>query len=433
MEIVTVFESLSQTLCVVFNAPTANNFVTLLYGLVLCLGRPTVRNMLRASNQTVDKHESSYHRFFSRSIWNADKLSEILLCQILLPLFAATGAVHLAGDDTTCRKSGRRVAYAAWYRDGASSGGKQTVIHWAHNWIVLCLIVPCPGALNRKLHLPVLARLYRGEQQCRKSQRPFKTRHELLAQMIEKVRKWLPERELRVCADGAYAAAKMLESLPAGVAFTSRLRRDAALSELPPERTKKRGRPTAKGARLPSLKEMAGKAVFSRRTVTRYGVTEEILVHTFVCLWWGVSKKRPIRVVIVRDAKGHEPDDYFFTTDLEAVSEVVVAEYAGRWGVEEAIRELKQSLGIDEVQSWSPAAVWRQVPFVMVVHSLVVASYYTAQSESASTQFVAPSFGRMLTSLRFGLWAERIKHALANEQSETKIMAALHSVLQTAA
>lgn len=99
------------------------------------------------------------------------------------------------------------------------------------------------------------------------------------------------------------AAAKMLESLPAGVAFTSRLRRDAALSELPPERTKKRGRPKAKGARLPALKEMAGKAVFRRGTVTRYGVTAEVLVHTFVCLWWSVSKKRPIRVVGVRDAR----------------------------------------------------------------------------------------------------------------------------------
>lgn len=52
-------------------------------------------------------------------------------------------------------------------------------------------------------------------------------------------------------------------------------------------------------------------------------------------------------MVIVRDPHGTEPDDYFFTTDLAAVSAVVVQEYAGRWGVEEALRELKQSLGMD--------------------------------------------------------------------------------------
>lgn len=70
---------------------------------------------------------------------------------------------------------------------------------------------------------------------------------------------------------------------------------------------------------------------------------------------------------------------------------------------------------------------------MLVVQSLVVASYYKANSERTTSAFVVPAFGRMLTSLRFGLWAERIKQALANEQSETKIMAALHAVLQTAA
>lgn len=249
--IVTIFESFSQTLCVVFNAPTANNFLTLCYGLVLCLGRPTLRNMLRASNQSVQKHESSYHRFFARAIWSTDKLSELLLLKVLLPVFAPSGGLHFSGDDTTCKKSGRRVAFASWHRDGASSTQKHSAIHWAHQWVVLCLLVPSPFAASRKLHLLVTARLVRTEKQCRNSQRPFKTRHELLSEMIEKICLWLPERGVRLSADGAYAAEKMLARLPARVAFTSRLRRDAALYELPPARTGKRGRPREKGSRLP--------------------------------------------------------------------------------------------------------------------------------------------------------------------------------------
>lgn len=193
----------------------------------------------------------------------------MLLWQILLPLFAATGALHLAGNDTTCRKSGRRVAYAAWYRDAVHSSGQQAVIHCSHQWVVLCLIVSCPFAAHKKLHLSVLARLYRREKQCRTTQRPFKTRPELLAQMIGRVRQGLPPRELRLWADGASAAAKMLASLPAHVTFTSRLRRAAALYELPPARTGKKGRAQEKGSRWPSLKEIAGGAVFTRGTVTR--------------------------------------------------------------------------------------------------------------------------------------------------------------------
>ena len=164
-----------------------------------------------------------------------------------------------------------------------------------------------------------------------------------------KLCRWLPERRIRLSADGAYAAEKMFQSLPSEVAFTSRIRRDAAVYELAPERTKKRGRPREKGARLPSLKALGEKALFRLGEVTRYGVREEVLLHTFVCLWPKVSKKKPIRIVIVRDQQGKEPDDYFFTTDVEASVLAVTQEYAGRWGIEEAIRELKQSLGMDEV------------------------------------------------------------------------------------
>lgn len=307
------------------------------------------------------------------------------------------------------------------------------MIHWGHNWVVLCLIVPCPCAAKRKLHVPVMARLYRSEKSCRQSQRPFKTRHELLSQMMAKVGQWLPQRRLRLSAAGASAAEKLGSSLPSEVAFTSRVRRDAALYELAPERTKKRGRPREKGERLPSLKAIGEQALFTLGEVTRYGVTEAVWLHTFVCLWPRVSKKQPIRVVIVRDQKGKEPDDYFFTTDVETSVVAVTEEYAGRWGIEEALRELKQSLGMDEVQSWNAPSVWRQVPFVMIGHSLVVAAYYKALGETVTAGFVPPSFGQMLTRLRFGLWEERIKAALACEQSESKIMADLRAILQTAA
>ncbi|MGH3850027.1 MAG: IS701 family transposase, partial [Pseudonocardiaceae bacterium] len=297
----------------------------------------------------------------------------------------------------------------------------------------LCLIVPCPFAAQRKLHMPVMARLYRSAKSCQGGQRPFKTRHELLSQMLEKLCHWLPERRIRLCADGAYAAEKMLSSLPSQVAFTARVRRDAALYELAPERTNKRGRPREKGARLPALKALGEKARGQLGQVTRYGVTEEVLLHTFVCLWPTVAKKQPLRIVIVRDPHGKEPADYFFTTDVATSVVAVTEEYAGRWGIEEAIRELKQSLGMDEVQSWSSPGVWRQVPFVMIVHSLVVAAYYKALGATVTDGFVPPSFGQMLTRLRFGLWEERIKEALAFEESESKIMADLHAILQTAA
>ena len=80
----------------------------------------------------------------------------------------------------------------------------------------------------------------------------------------------LPGRHIHVVADAAYAG-KELKKLPPGITWTTRLRKDAALYDLPPGPTGRRGRPRAKGGRLPSLAELAAAARFAPVTVTRYG------------------------------------------------------------------------------------------------------------------------------------------------------------------
>jgi hypothetical protein len=67
---------------------------------------------------------------------------------------------------------------------------------------------------------------------------------------------------------------KELRQLAPG--FTTRLRKDAALHDLPPGKTGRRGRP-ATGDRLPTLAKLAARQVFTQVTVTRYGKT--VTVH----------------------------------------------------------------------------------------------------------------------------------------------------------
>lgn len=222
--IVTIFDTLLQSLSVAFHAPSAINFQTLVYGLVLCLGRPTVTNLWRASSQRTTKHPCALHRFFSRAVWSPERLSELLLTKILIPYLVPTGTLHVAGDDTTCGKSGRRVAYASWFRDAVASTGGQTVKHWAHNWVILCLIVRCPWAKNRLWHIPFMARLYRAEKDCR-GQRRFRTRQQIMNEMVGKVRQWEGSRRIELGADGAYATHEMVEGLAPGVVLISRVRR----------------------------------------------------------------------------------------------------------------------------------------------------------------------------------------------------------------
>jgi len=107
------------------------------------------------------------------------------------------------------------------------------------------------------------------------------------------------------------------------VTWTTRLRKDAALYELPGPRTGKPGRPRTKGKRLPSLAALADSASFAPVTVRRYGKTATAQAAAITCLWHGVFGARPVQVVLPQVGRGSAP-----------------LQEARRWSREEARRTL---------------------------------------------------------------------------------------------
>jgi hypothetical protein len=384
------------------------------------------------------RHWTCAHRFFAKYHWSLADLWRVLVCQLIDPLLPAGRPWLVAVDDTTAHKFGRHVAFAGRFRDAVRSTPAQTVFHWAHNWVVLCLLVPIPRARGRFLHLPISLRLYKKAADCARPEE-FRTRLQLAADMLQRLRLWLPHREIHLVADGAYAAEDLVSSLPLDIPLISRIRSDAALFRLPPARKqKKRGRPRAKGTRLPSLEKIARQARFQRHFVCRYGRKELVLLHSFVCLWYAVAGSSPIRVVIVRDPSGHQHDDYFFSTKLRLSPVAIVEAYAARWGIEELIREAKQSLGFERVQSWSPNAVERQAPMALLLHTVTQLAYIKThhlldqRPAGVDAPAVIPSFARMLAALRLGKWQERISSTLRRSDDRNKILRPLQALLATA-
>ena len=137
--------------------------------------------------------------------------------------------------------------------------------------------------------------------------------------MIRELAARLPHRSFHLCADGAYACLAGA-GLPR-THVTSRMRRDAALYEAAPPPTGRRGRPRTKGARLPTPPELAAQARrrdWQRVSTDVRGQAVERLVYVGDVLWYAVNKRDLVRLVVVRDPAGIEPDDFFFTTDLGA-------------------------------------------------------------------------------------------------------------------
>jgi hypothetical protein len=187
--------------------------------------------------------------------------------------------------------------------------------------------------------------------------------------MLDELTWWLPEHDFRLVADGAYAS--LAGRLPARVILNSRLRADAALYEPPsPRKPGQRGRPRLKGARLPKPSELA-KTIpageWTLRQTCERGNIRERLLYARQTLWASVSKK-PILLIISRDAAGKETDDFFFSTDVADFPALSVSDFSDRWAVEDTFRNVKQYLGAEQPQSWKDIAPERAGAFAYVIY-----------------------------------------------------------------
>jgi len=424
--LVTAWTALCQLLSPAFTRPTAVTFLHIVTGWVLCRSKPTVTSLVCTIGRSLlghaAKHWTTYERFFYRARWSLPQVSRLLLVRVIAPLVEAVGVervIDLNIDDTTCGRCGEHVAFAAYFKDASISNTLKTVIHWSHNWVIGCVALRAQRWPRWVIGLPVWFTLYRKRPDCDR-RHPFMTRQEIAAQMIRDTRETLPDWTIRVAADGQYATGIVVHAAAgANSNLVSRIRSDAAIYALPPKRRQRRhGRPPKKGQRLPTPKKLARRKN-GWRTVEAlvYGQRAKRRVLAIVCLWYHVSKDRPIKLLIVRDPSGEQKDDYMFCTDPAVDDVEIIERFSGRWPIEESIHDGKQLGGLEQVQGWCPRTVVRQAPLALIVQTLVKTWYlrYGVKAKSAQphgTDWMAtkdhPSYLYMLATLRRALWADRI-------------------------
>lgn len=236
-----------------------------------------------------------------------------------------------------------------------------------NNWVIAAIVVALPF-LDRPLALPVgFALVHKGTDDSRLT---------LARRLVEALAAALPGQAIEVVADCAYAG-RTLRGLPAAITWTTRLRSNAALYQLAPPRTGRRGRPRLKGERLPALADLAATAMFTPTVVHRYGVTATVQTAVLNCLWYGVFGPQPVQVIVVRDRNTSGYDLALVSTDLNATPAQIIERHAARWSIEVAIEDAKQTTGVRQARNRAPAAVEGTVPFGLTVSSLAVCWYAT--------------------------------------------------------
>jgi DDE superfamily endonuclease len=342
-------------------------------GVLMASGRRTAASWWRAAG--VGQDFRSYYYFLDSLGRKASEVAAVLL-RIVIERVEAGDRLVFALDDTPTKRYGPKVQGAGIHHN-PTPGPAGSKFLYGHSWVTLSRVAH--HARCGVIGLPLLGMLY-----VRKKDIPglpdgagvaFRTKLEMAAEAVAWLGPRLPgDAKPWVAVDGGYAKRDFLKpAIKAGFVVVARLRKDAALCDLPPVtppgQKRGRGRPPIYGKGRLSLARRAGqtrgwaevtvKATTGRSVVRRY--------KTFLATW------RPaggvVRVVILKEEDGSWRA--FLCTDAGAGVEAIVQVIQDRWAIEQNYHDLKEVERVEEVQL---RRVWSNVGAFNLglwVHTLV--------------------------------------------------------------
>lgn len=335
----------------------------LMMGLLFARGRRTVTSWLRAAGLSDDFR--AYYYFLGSLGRKVESAARRLLWRAERRLIDGE-KIRLAIDDSPTERYGPFVEGAGLHHN-PTPGPAAAKFVYGHVWVTLCGLARHPrwGVIA----LPLLSKLY--VRACDVPQLvpyydwTFQTKLEQAAELVEWAARWLSrtEKRLWVVVDGFYAKRPFLKrAAAAGVAVVSRLRKDAALLDLPPKlkngQRRGRGKPRTYGRNKLSLAKRAGQQRgWEIGAFELYGKTVIKKYKTFLATY------RPagglIRVVLVKNDDGNWVA--FFSTDAGASVAEILEAVADRFGIEQAFHDVKEVHGAGQQQLrnvWANIAAW---------------------------------------------------------------------------
>jgi hypothetical protein len=334
----------------------------LLVGILFARGRRTVTTWLRAAGVSDDYQDYYY---FLAALGRKSKSVATQLLLLLLRVLPLPDRLLAVIDDTPTKRYGPHVEGADIHHNPTPGPADQKYLY-GHIWVTLSLAVRHPRF--GPLALPLRAMLYVRRKTMVKIPKwrgwTFATKLVLAARLVEWIAPIVKRagKTLWVVVDGGYVKAPFLKrALRAGVTVVGRLRKDAALRDLPRKlrrgQRRSRGRPPKYGKNRISLaKRAAHRQRWETAQCTVYGQTVTKLYKTFLATYRPVGGL--IRVVIVEEHHDWYP---FFSTDPNATAVEIIEAFADRATIEQDFHDVKEVWGAGQQQVrniWTNLAVY---------------------------------------------------------------------------
>jgi len=335
----------------------------LLVGILFAGGRRTVTTWLRAASVSDDFQDYYY---FLAALGRKTKSVATQLVALILRTLPLPDRLRLVIDDSPTKRYGPEVEGADVHHNPTPGPADQPYLY-GHVWVTISLALRHPkwGAVA----LPLRAMLYVRQRtmasipKTRRWQR-FATKLQLAARLVEWIVPILKKagKTVWIVVDGGYTKRPFLRRvLKTGVTVVGRLRKDAALRDLPPKLKKGqrrgRGRPRKYGKNKLSLAKRAGhEQGWQTIECTLYNETVTKTYKTFLATY--APAGRVIRVVLVREAHGWYA---FFCTNPDARVQEILEAFADRATIEQDFHDVKEvwRSGQQQVRNiWTNLAVY---------------------------------------------------------------------------
>jgi len=326
------------------------------------------------------RHWTTPYIFMRHGRWSCREV-----CQRLFRLIVGRLGLGLelifAIDDTTVKKWGRHMFGLGYYPDPTDKNpgaARRKVL--GHCWVVLALLwEKGPG---KWFCFPLGALLFVPQAIC-SGPWVFQTKIELAVELLRRL--VLCGRRVILVVDNLYAKAKLAQVELAGGTATliSRLRSNAALSELPPPpRPHRKGRKPKRGEKVSARQLWRRRSQCQSLKVHIYGKTVTIRAFVGIIMPSPTLGDMPILAVIFPQRSGKKMN-ILFTTDLTMTPVRLLEVYAARFKIEDMFDELKTHGGFGDCRQRGFPAQKRHVTLCMVAYGLLRVLSLTVKNAEA--------------------------------------------------
>jgi hypothetical protein len=366
------WQSLLVPFGAVFTRPGWVRFVQWVTGTVLCHEEHTITQILVGVG--LEAQWRTLEAFAEYGAWDRIEVEQATTRLIEEEQPAAHCGRYrvVAVDDTKEHRTSAEVwGVCTLYESAGRSPNRADTVR-VHNWVVAGDLLP--GTPWR--FLPHSARLYFRADQLPKGEK-FRTKTRLAADLLQQENA-VSATPLVAVFDGAYANKPVVQAClhpPAGqrrIEIVTRLRYDARLyAPVIKKRRAHGGRPQQWGRRLPAPQQhQQWPASWRRGQALIYGRLRTFRYQQLACRWFVSGPNEPVHVFVFQ-VEGHQKPWYLVTTALDLTAAEVVALFAARFRQEDAFRDHKQRLGMEEGRAWTKEPILRTFQVQMVAMTLM--------------------------------------------------------------